>query len=150
MPKIIFDDKNLNPDLHKTNSISTGFISDRELLKKRSKKYVDYFSKLDHKTLTDTKGWTEIMQAIQEEFGTAELASLPLGIVSKCYLGQPYEVHILDLSATQIIHHYKTSEPMPDEFEKARNLAKHNAYAFIEVYKDKLLLIREDGTAAKL
>lgn len=151
MPKIIFDEnKNLNADFQKSTSAKTGFINDRDLLKKRSKKYVDYLSKLDHKNLTDTKGWAEAMQAVQEEFGTADLASLPLGIVSKCYLGHPYEVHILDLSATQIIHHYKTTEPMPQDFEKARALAKHNAYALIEVYKDKMLLIREDGTATKL
>lgn len=49
----------------------------------------------------------ELMKAIQEEFGTAELTSLPLGIVSKCFLGHPYEVHTLDLSGSQIIKHYK-------------------------------------------
>jgi len=39
---------------------------------------------------------------------------------------------------------------LPDDFEKARTLAKHNAYAFVEVYRDKVILIREDGTASKL
>jgi hypothetical protein len=39
---------------------------------------------------------------------------------------------------------------LPDDFEKARALAKHNAYAFVEVYRDKIILIREDGTATKL
>jgi hypothetical protein len=41
-------------------------------------------------------------------------------------------------------------EPLPDEFEKARTLANHNAYAFVEVYRDKIILVREDGTATKL
>jgi hypothetical protein len=39
---------------------------------------------------------------------------------------------------------------MDGEFEKARNVAKHNAYVMVEVYKDKMVLIREDGTATKL
>lgn len=93
---------------------------------------------------------SELIKAIKEEFGTAELASLPLGIVSKCFLGHPYEVHTLDLSGSQIINHYKITETMEGEFEKARTIAKHNAYAMVEVYKDKLILIREDGSAAKL
>jgi uncharacterized protein YrrD len=73
-----------------------------------------------------------------------------LGIVAKCFLGHPYEVHTLDLSGSQIIKHYKTSELMEADFEKARTVAKHNAYVLIEVYKDKMILIREDGTATKL
>jgi len=39
---------------------------------------------------------------------------------------------------------------MPMDFEKARALAMHNSYAFIEVYTDKLVLIREDGSTTKL
>jgi hypothetical protein len=35
-------------------------------------------------------------------------------------------------------------------FERARSLAKHNAYAVVEVYKDKVILIRPDGSAVKL
>jgi hypothetical protein len=75
---------------------------------------------------------------------------LPLGIVSKCYLGHPYEVHTLDLSGSQIIKHYKTNETMEARFENARTVAKHNAYAMIEVYIDKIIIIREDGSAIKL
>jgi len=138
--------------LDKTNrqSLSTGFISDRDLLKKRSGKYLDLIAGLDAKTLTDTKGMDELINAIQEEFGTAELSSLPLGIVSKCFLGHPYEVHTIDLSGSQIIKHYKINETMGADFEKARTVAKHNAYSLVEVYKDKIILIREDGTATKL
>lgn len=152
MAKIIFEnnDLKLSTETNKVQSVSSGFVSERDILKKRSKKYVEFISALDHKSLLDTKGMSELMKAIQEEFGTAELTSLPLGIVSKCYLGHPYEVHTLDLSGSQIIQHYRISETMPNDFEKARGLAKHNAYALIEVYKDKLILIREDGTATKL
>lgn len=150
MARIILQNDNINLDTDKKQNLTTGFISDRDLLKKRSKKYLDLISGLDAKTLTNTKGVDELIKAIQEEFGNAELTSLPLGIVSKCFLGHPYEVHTLDLSGSQIIKHYKVTEVMESEFEKARTIAKHNAYAMVEIYKDKIILIREDGTATKL
>ena len=80
----------------------------------------------------------------------AALAEVPLGIVSKCFLGAPYEVHTLDLSGRCIVQHYKTGEPLPADFEKARALARHNAYAMVEVYASKLLLIAADGTVTQL
>lgn len=150
MARIILQNENLDLDTSKKQSVSTGFISDRDILKKRSKKYLDLIAGIDAKALTGTKGIEELINAIQEEFGTADVASLPLGIVAKCFLGHPHEVHTLDLSGHQIIKHYKIGELLPGDFEKARTLAKHNAYAFVEVYQDKLVLIREDGTAVKL
>lgn len=116
MARIILQNDNVNLETGKKQTVTTGFISDRDILKKRSKKYLDLVAGLDAKTLTDTKGMDELMKAIQEEFGTAELTSLPLGIVSKCFLGHPYEVHTLDLSGSQIIKHYKTTETMEAEF----------------------------------
>lgn len=150
MARIILQDNDINIDSNKKSLLTTGFISDREVLKKRSKKYLDLIAGLDSKSLSDTKGMNALINAIQEEFGTAELTSLPIGIVAKCFLGHPYEVHTLDLSGSQIIKHYKASETMEADFEKARTVAQHNAYAMIEIYKDKIILIREDGTATKL
>lgn len=149
MTRIILQDQKTDFLTDKQNQ-TLGFVSDRDILKKRSKKYLNLIASLDSKTLTSTKGIDELLKAIQEEFGTAELASLPLGILSKCFLGHPYEVHTLDLSATQIIKHYKETETMEPQFEKARSAAKHNAYAIVEIYNDKIILIREDGTASKL
>lgn len=148
MARIIL--QNTNIEIDKTKSISTGFISDRELLKRRSARYMELISALDAKTLTDTKGMVDLMNAIQEEFGTADIANLPLGVLAKCFLGHPHEVHTLDLSGNIIIKHYKINEPLPEDFEKARILAKHNAYVFVEIYRDKIILIREDGSASKL
>jgi len=151
MAKIIFQtsDVALNAQGSQGQTHTRGYVSDKELLKKRSKRYMDIVASLDAKTLTDTNGMDELMSALQEEFGTAEIQSLPIGIVSKCFLGHPYEVHILDLTATQIIEHYKRGEAMPGDYEKARTLALHNAYAVIEVYRDKMILIRDDGTTTK-
>lgn len=149
MAKIIFQNKT---QLGNSESNSGYFtkLSDRDILKKRSEKYLNMIKTLDTDLLSETKGKEEMMTKIHEEFGTANLMDLPIGILAKCFLGHPHEVHTLDLTAEQIIKHYTIGEPLPDYFEKARSLAKHNAYFFVEVYKDKLILIREDGTAAKL
>ncbi|KQM41724.1 hypothetical protein [Chryseobacterium sp. Leaf201] len=149
MARIILQNQPLRT-LSESRQNSYSVISDRDILKKWSEDYLKLIKGIDAKMMDETKGKQALMEKIQEEFGTAELASLPLGIVSKCHLGHPYEVHTLDISSGQIIRHYKNRESLPDHFEKARTLAKHNAYAFVEVYKDKLILIREDGTAAKL
>lgn len=149
MTRIIFQNTQLNA---KSESISTSskLFSDRDALKKRSEKYLNLIKGIDTELISETKGKEELMAKIYEEFGTAELANLPLGILAKCYLGHPHEVHTLDLIGSQIIKHYKIGEPLPDHFEKARTLAKHTAYAFVEVYKDKLILILEGGAAVKL
>ncbi|GAB3838642.1 hypothetical protein [Hymenobacter jeollabukensis] len=119
-------------------------------LGRRSATYLKLLTGLDHGTLPGTRGWEELLAAIQQEFGTASLADVPLGIVSKCFLGPPYEVHTLDLSAHAIIEHYKAGQAMPADFERARQLARHNAYALVEVYANKLLLIAEDGSVSQL
>lgn len=150
MAKIILQNDNINLDTGNKLTVMNGFICDRDILKKRSKRYLDIIAGLDSKTLTDTKGMDGLMKEIQEELGAAELTGLPLGIVSKCFLGHPYEVHTIDLSGSQIIKHYKVNETMEAVFEKARIVARHNAYAMVEIYKDKIILIREDGTATKL
>lgn len=152
MGKILFNNKNIKLETETNSSygLNNKFRSDRDILKKRSSKYVKLFSTLDISELTEVKGWNQLMETIKEEFGTPDLLDLPLGIVGKCFLGSPYEVHILDLSGSQIIQHYKLSEAMPPDFEKARSLAIHNSYSFIEVYKNKLVLIREDGSTTIL
>lgn len=149
MAKIIFQNEAITAN-SENRTTSSKILSDRDILKKRSEKYLNTMRTLDTDLLSETRGKEEMISKIHEEFGTANLADLPVGILAKCYLGHPHEVHTLDLSVRQIIQHYKIGEPLPEHFEKARILAKHNAYLFVEVYKDKLILIREDGTAAKL
>ena len=40
MPRIILQNENLNLSTNKNSQLTTGFISDRDVLKKRSKKYL--------------------------------------------------------------------------------------------------------------
>ena len=39
---------------------------------------------------------------------------------------------------------------MPPLFERARSLARHNTYRFIEVYADSLRAVSEDGSVSVL
>lgn len=149
MTRILFQNESLN-FASESKQTTSKIFSDRDILKKRSQQYMNLIKGIDTELLTETRGKEALMEKIHEEFGTAELANLPLGILAKCFLGHPHEVHTLDLRAQQIIKHYKIGESLPDHFEKARTLAKHNAYAFVEVFKDKLILVREDGTSTKL
>lgn len=155
MPKPLFNKNisvNVNTNLN-TNTgtqLKSGVSSDRVLLQKRSKKYIQNMTSIDTGTLTATKGYSELVEKLKDEFGPLGIVEYPLGIVSKCYLGHPYEVHILDLSGTQIIEHFKKGENLPAHLEKARALAMHNAYSMIEVYSNKMILIKEDGSTIKL
>lgn len=120
---------------------------DRLLRKPRSKKYMEAIRRLDaggH--VTNQTKVNEMLAAIREEFPELELAQVSnlLGIVSKCYLGAPYEVHSLDV-AGRIVEHYKAFYKMPGELEKARSLAIHGGYEFIEVYTDCCRAVSSSG-----
>lgn len=89
----------------------------------------------------------DVAQAIEGEFGLID--TLPLGCVARCHLGPPYEVHVLDLVG-RIVEHYHASAPLPAPFERARSLALDEAYVTVEVYQDRLVCLRSDGTAVEL
>lgn len=140
-------------DLNKnigTQLRSGNVVSDRVILQKRSMKYIQAMTSLDLGTLTATQGFSELVEKLKVEFGELGITEYPLGIVSKCYLGHPYEVHVLDLSGTQIVDHYKIGQSLPPFLEKARILALNNSYTMIEVYPNKMILVKDDGTTIKL
>lgn len=74
---------------------------------------------------------------------------LPLGIVARCHLGPPYEVHTLDC-ALEIIEHYKIGQVLPNGLERARTLAKHPAYLFVEVFLKQVRAVSADGTVTTI
>ena len=87
------------------------------------------------------------IDAIRQELPDVSVDALPHGIVARCYLGPPHEVHTLDCSG-QIIQHYKTHEGLPPLLERARSLALHPGYAFIEVYATRLIAVSATGQTA--
>lgn len=112
---------------------------------KRSSAYIDAMAKLDagghvhNRTAVDA-----LLQVIGQELHQISAQFWPVGYVSKCYLGAPYEVHTLD-RVGNIICHYKVGQGLPDGMERARTLARHPQYAFIEVYSDKLIAVSPSG-----
>jgi len=90
---------------------------------------------------------TEVAGRIAAEFPLG--GAVPLGLLAKCYLGPPYEVHTLDLTGG-IVKHYMRHEPLPDPYAGARRLAEHPAYLAIEVYLDRYVCMREDGSVTEV
>jgi hypothetical protein len=121
---------------------------DRLLRQPRSKAYMDAIHKLDagghvhnqHKV-------DEIINIIKSEFPEVELAGVLLGYVSKCYLGNPYEVHTLDITGN-IIEHYQAGNTLPGGLEKARSIAIRGGYEFIEVYVDCCRAVSGNGSVS--
>jgi hypothetical protein len=120
----------------------------QRLREKRSTKYVQAMARLDAGTHhADRPALESLLEAISNEFPELGIEQLPVGIVSQCYLGAPYEVHICDLS-DGIVEHFKTFQPMPPLFERGRTLSLHPCYVFIEVYPDTLRAVALDGSVS--
>lgn len=128
-----------------TSSTLTVQQVEAHLRQPRSRTYIEAMQKLDaggH--VHDRAALDALLEAIGNELPGLSLEVWPLGIVSKCYLGAPYEVHCLD-RAGNIIRHYKAGSALPDGMERARALAFSAHYAFIEVYSDKLIAVAANG-----
>ena len=110
----------------------------------RSRAYLAAIAGLDPSGQVGRVDVDDIVDRIHKEF-TDAWASVPLGIVGRCYLGAPYEVHTLTMDG-EIIAHYRTGEALPGPLERARELVGTDAYLAIEVYPDRLVHIRTDGS----
>jgi hypothetical protein len=121
---------------------------DVRLRGKRSASYLDAIKRLDaggHVCNRDEAA--ALLDAIRAELPEIAIEQLAFGIVARCRLGSPYEVHTLERDG-QIIRHYKVSEALPGLLERARSLALHPGYAFIEVYANKLIAVADSGDTA--
>lgn len=121
---------------------------DRLLRKSRSKEYMDAIHLLDaggH--VHNKKEVNEIINTIKSEFPDVDINGILLGFVAKCYLGAPYEAHTLDLVG-EIIEHYKRGETLPGGLDKAKSIALHGEYDFIEVYTDCCRAISSKGSVS--
>jgi hypothetical protein len=135
------------------NSVPKGSPTTRaqlesRLRRKRSTGYLEAIRRLDAGThVADREALKSLLEGISREFPDLSLDQRPLGIVSTCYLGPPYQVHVCDLGG-EIIEHYETFRPMPAPFEGARSLALHPSYAFVEVFADGCRAVSPDGAVA--
>lgn len=121
---------------------------DRLFRQPRSRRYMDALHSLDAGGYAHNQDKVnEIIHVIRSEFPEVNISGILLGYVSACYLGKPYEVHILDVSG-EIIEHYKTGQILPGGLEKARGIAMWGGYDFIEVYVDCCRAISANGTVS--
>jgi hypothetical protein len=121
---------------------------DRLLRKSRSKEYMDAIQQLDaggH--VHNHNKVSEIINTIKSEFPEVEMNGILLGLVAKCYLGDSYEAHTLDFIG-EIIEHYKRGETLPKGLDKAKSIAIHGGYDFIEVYTDCCRAISSNGAVS--
>ena len=118
------------------------------LRQRRSREYVEALKSLDAGVYqSDREALARLLEAISREFPELGVDQLPLGIVSVCHLGAPYEAHICGMNG-EIVEHFETFRPMPAPFDRARRLALHPAYAFVEVYADALRAVAQDGSVS--
>jgi hypothetical protein len=129
-------------------AVITGAKLQLRLRQARSTRYSAALSRLDagihHQ---DRAALDEVVAAISAEFPDLTIEQRPIGLLSKCYLGPPYEVHICDLAGL-ILEHFETFRQMPPLYERARQLARHKQYAFIEIYSNHVCAVLPDGSVA--
>jgi hypothetical protein len=115
---------------------------------RRSGNYLRALRALDGSGSLGTVDTEKFVDDIRREFHDRYTAE-PLGIVGKCYLGEPFEVHTLTLDGS-IIDHYRRGQDLPGGMERARTLAGSGTYLAIEVYADRLMCLHPDGTVVAL
>jgi len=134
------------PSTGPTTKNLTGDALTARLRLKRSTAYMAALAKLDaggHGI--NREAARGLIDAIRTEFPELTMDQLPLGIVAKCYLGEPFEIHTLDI-AGGIVTHFERGEPLPGGLEKARSIGANPYYAFVEVYATSVRAIRIDGS----
>ncbi|MEU5692277.1 hypothetical protein [Actinosynnema sp. NPDC020468] len=115
---------------------------------KRSREYQDALRALDTSGHVGAVDLSRLVDDVRREFDDAHCTT-PFGIVSRCYLGEPYEVHTLALDHS-ILEHYELGRPLPGGLERARPVAVSAVYAAVEVYADRLVCVRLDGSVVAL
>jgi hypothetical protein len=116
------------------------------LRQKRSPAYMEALHQLDaggH--ISETEALNKLIETIKSEL--PDISNLLLGIVAKCYLGHPFEVHTLQIMGS-IVHRYKVGEPLPAALEKARSMALHSSYEYIEVYSNYIVTVSSNGSTS--
>lgn len=114
----------------------------------RSSVYLEAMAQLDaggHHH--DSRAIEYLLGALRQEFPEISIEQFPIGIVSRCHLGAPYEVHTLSPTGG-IIQHYKDFESLPGHLEAARALALNKSYVFVEVYPDKIRPVTVSGAVS--
>ena len=122
--------------------------SAKVLTQPRSRRYATALGALDASATLTPVETAALIDDIHREFNDT-WAAVPLGLVSCCFLGPPFEVHTLDPGGA-IIEHYAVGRALPSGLERARQLARADTYLAIEVYPDRMVCVRADGSVITL
>jgi len=114
----------------------------------RSRSYLAALRDLDLHTAQRGLDIEAMVAAVRQEFQET-WSQLPIGLVSHCYLGYPYETHMLSIDGG-IIEHFERHQSLPGPLDRARPYARTEQYEVIEVYPDRLICVRPDGTTMTL
>lgn len=72
-----------------------------------------------------------------------KLGTFPRFVIARCHMGDSFDIHLIGFCNGFHISHIKKEEILPHLLQNARVLAKNYNYKFVEVYEDKMLLIRQ-------
>lgn len=148
MPRPVINRLTAAASTSMTSQQRTAAPTERMLLDKRSARYRELLARLDASATLSPVEIKGIADDLRREF-EKKWANVPIGIVSRCHLGIPFEVHTLSLDGS-IIEHYRTGEALPRGLDRARDLARTDVYLAIEVYQDRLACVRPDGSTVVL
>ncbi|MET8998426.1 hypothetical protein [Amycolatopsis sp. NPDC004169] len=148
MPKPMITRQNgmLSRSSRATNSAATS--GSRLKSGHRSENYIRALRALDAAGSLSAVETDEFVDGVRREFAD-KYHTIPFGIVAECFLGEPFEVHTLALDGS-IIEHYHRGQALPAALERARALAVSPAYLAVEVYPDRLVCVRADGSVVLL
>lgn len=125
---------------------------EKQIRQKRSNKYMDLAKILDANGCSLPQVYVDdIIDRIKGQFEELSIPEdkMPVSLVAKCYLGDNFEVHKLDMIG-RIICHFKDYEKMDPLSERARNLSQNPNYELIEVYNDRLIAVHNSGSVSEI
>lgn len=145
MPSPIFGTRGKGPVLHTGRKVGAARnVGAKVLTAPRSAGYLAAIGKLDASATLRPVELAKVIEEIHREFAD-RWAAVPIGFVGHCYLGPPFEAHTLTVDC-QVIEHYQRGQPLPEQLEQARSLARAEQYLMIEVYQDRLVCVLTDGS----
>ena len=122
----------------------------RMLRRRRSPKYMQIMSKLDAgSTHISQKDIEEMIEAIREEFPDIDILNEYVGCMAVCHLGEPFEVHTMNVGEQRIVHFHANYE-FESPLNKCRQLCLMPEYQFIEVYTNEFRAISANGAVANI
>ncbi len=109
----------------------------------RSINYINWIRDLDLLCPTEIRGDDNHNHIFCSEIGKYEHGTFPKFVIARCHKGDPYDIHLIGFGNRFLLSHIRKGDVLPHLLQNARILAKNYNYKFVELYEDKMLLIRQ-------